>query len=167
MEPNKKENFKYTMSWENIFVSMYTITDILYYPQDLCLRAGCDLQDPAGLRSAEAVWLGCSQTQSQDAVACHSRRDRCTADLWTVLSAKHTQFKLWIHQLAPQQWERVSTKYVELTSNPYLSRMNQQRFVIISWSWHFDALWLKNMTAALIYNSLKNSTNCIYDLLPS
>lgn len=151
-------SFKYTMGWENIFVGMYTITDILYHPQDVCLCAGCDLKDPAGLWSAEAVWLGCSQTQSQDAVACHSRRDRCTADLWTVLSAKHTQFELWVHQLAPQQRERVSTKYVGLTSNPYLSSTNQQRFDIISRSWHlvfFDALWLKNMTAALIYKQFE------------
>lgn len=85
------------------------------HPQDVSLCAGCHLQDQAGLSGAEAVWLGFGPTQSQDAVARHSRRGRCPADRRTLLSTEHAQSELRIHELAPQQRERVSTKYVGLT----------------------------------------------------
>lgn len=88
------------------------ILTVTWSPQDMCVCAGCDHQDQAGLWGAKTVRLGCSQTQSQDAVARHSRRSGHAADLWTFFSTEHAQSKLGVHQLPPQQRERVSTKYV-------------------------------------------------------
>lgn len=92
--------------------AVFCILTITWCPQDMCVCAGCDHQDQAGLWGTKTVRLGCSQTQSQDAVARHSRRSGHAADLWTFFSTEHAQSKLGVHQLPPQQRERVSTKYV-------------------------------------------------------
>lgn len=73
--------------------------------QDVHLCAGCDLQDQAGLRGPEAVRLGCSQAQPQDAVARHSRGGGRADDLGAVLGAQHSQPELRVDQLTPQQRE--------------------------------------------------------------
>lgn len=96
----------------HIEVFCICILTVTWCPQDMCVCAGCDHQDQAGLWGAKTVRLGCSQAQSQDAVARHSRRSGHAADLWTFFSTEHAQSKLRVHQLPPQQRERVSTKYV-------------------------------------------------------
>ena len=78
--------------------------------QDVRVRAGGDLQDPAGLRGAEAARLGRGAPQPTNPVARDARGGRRHADLGAVLGAQHAQPELRVHQLAPQQRERVAAQ---------------------------------------------------------